>query len=145
MGWLTGAQFLAGAGIFLFETASRQLLVPTLPPIQWLPKVLIQEVKRWGREADISPLVSRLRMCGALLLLSHMSSRRGAYLSTGTTLPITYVLCSKIIFCVVASRWGSAWIRCDIDTSRPIYGRSTVSSSVTRHRHELIFKMSYRT
>jgi hypothetical protein len=42
-------------GILLFVTASRPVLGPIQPPIQWVPWALSQEVKRPGREADRSP------------------------------------------------------------------------------------------
>jgi hypothetical protein len=45
-------------GIFLFTTASRTALVPTQPPIQWVPGALFLGVKRLGREADHSPASS---------------------------------------------------------------------------------------
>jgi hypothetical protein len=48
-------RFPAGAGIFLFTTASRTALGPTQPPIQWVLATLSLEVKRPGREADHSP------------------------------------------------------------------------------------------
>jgi hypothetical protein len=44
-----------GLGIFYFTTASRPALVPTQPPIQWVPGALSLEVKRPMREADHSP------------------------------------------------------------------------------------------
>jgi hypothetical protein len=44
-----------GLGIFLFTTASRTVLGPTQPPIQWVPESLSLGVKRPGREADYSP------------------------------------------------------------------------------------------
>jgi hypothetical protein len=44
-----------GLGIFLFTTASRKVLRPTQPPIQWAPGVLSLGVKRPGREANHSP------------------------------------------------------------------------------------------
>jgi hypothetical protein len=50
-----GVWFLAGARIFLFATASRQALVPTQPPIQWVPAANTPGIKRPGREADHSP------------------------------------------------------------------------------------------
>jgi hypothetical protein len=40
--------------MFLFTTASRPALWPILPPIQWIAGALSLEVKRPGREADIS-------------------------------------------------------------------------------------------
>jgi hypothetical protein len=55
MGYGSGVRVPAGAGIFLFITASRQALGPTQPPIQWIPGVLSLGVKRPGHEADHSP------------------------------------------------------------------------------------------
>jgi hypothetical protein len=45
-------RFPAGAWNFLFDTASRNALGPTQPPIQWIPGALSLGVKRPGREAD---------------------------------------------------------------------------------------------
>jgi hypothetical protein len=44
--------------IFLFSTASRPVLGPTQPPIQWVPGAVPPGVKRQGREADRSPPTS---------------------------------------------------------------------------------------
>jgi hypothetical protein len=44
----------AGLGIFLFTTASRPVLGPTQPPIQWVPGALSLGIKWPGREADHS-------------------------------------------------------------------------------------------
>jgi hypothetical protein len=53
-------------GIFLFTTASRMVLGPIQPPIQWVPEALSLGVKWPECEADHSPLsVLRSRMCGA--------------------------------------------------------------------------------
>jgi hypothetical protein len=43
-----------GLGTFLFTTASRTVLGPTQPPIQWAAGALPLGVKRLGREADHS-------------------------------------------------------------------------------------------
>jgi hypothetical protein len=48
-------QFLVGLGIILFITVSRTALVPTWPPIQWVPGALSLRVKWLGCEADQSP------------------------------------------------------------------------------------------
>jgi hypothetical protein len=45
-------------GILLFDTASRQAMEPTQPPIQRVPGVLSLGVKRPGRETDHSPTSS---------------------------------------------------------------------------------------
>jgi len=47
-----GFDFRKGLGIFLFTTASRLVLRPVQPPIQWVPGALSLEVKCPGREAD---------------------------------------------------------------------------------------------
>jgi hypothetical protein len=44
-----------GLGIFLITTTSRTVMVPTQPPIQWVPGAVSLGVKRPGREADRSP------------------------------------------------------------------------------------------
>jgi hypothetical protein len=44
-----------GLGIFLFTTASRTVLGPTQPPVQWVPGALSLGVMRPGLEADHSP------------------------------------------------------------------------------------------
>jgi hypothetical protein len=44
-----------GLGILLFTTASRPVLGPTQPLIQWVRGALSLEVKLLGREADYSP------------------------------------------------------------------------------------------
>jgi hypothetical protein len=79
-----------GLGIFLFTTASRTVLGPTQPLIQWVPGALSLGVKRQGREADHSlPSSAEVKECVELYLHSpSMSSWRGAELkkSTGTTL-----------------------------------------------------------
>jgi hypothetical protein len=53
-GW-SGVRVPAGAGNFLFTTASRPTLGPTQSPIQWVPGDLSLGVKPSGREADHSP------------------------------------------------------------------------------------------
>jgi hypothetical protein len=57
-GWtigILGFNSRRGLGIFLFTTASRTILGPTQPPIQWLPGALSLGVNRPVREADHSP------------------------------------------------------------------------------------------
>jgi hypothetical protein len=51
----SGVRVPAGAGNFLFITASRSALGPTQSPNQWVPVALSLGVKRPGREADHSP------------------------------------------------------------------------------------------
>jgi hypothetical protein len=61
MGWTIGVLGFDswwGLGIFLFTTASRTALEPTLPPIQWVPGALSLGVKRPGCEADHSHISS---------------------------------------------------------------------------------------
>jgi hypothetical protein len=67
-------------GIFLFDTVSRPALVPTQPPIQWVPGALSLVVKRQRREAYQSPPRSKnawsytstpsIRLQGVVLKLS---------------------------------------------------------------------------
>jgi hypothetical protein len=87
-GWTIGVlgfDSRRGLGIFLFTTASRTALGPTQPPVQW--------VKRLGCEADLSPPSSaEVKACVELYLYSpNMPFWRGAYVSTGTTLPFSYL------------------------------------------------------
>jgi hypothetical protein len=60
MGWMTGVQYPAVAmmRLFLFATASRQVLESTQPRIQWTTWAITPGVKRPGSEADCSPPAS---------------------------------------------------------------------------------------
>jgi hypothetical protein len=49
-----GFESRQGLGIFLFATASSPAMVPTQPPIQWVPGTLSLGVKQLGREANHS-------------------------------------------------------------------------------------------
>jgi hypothetical protein len=82
-----------GLEIFLFATVSRPALGPTQPSIQWVPGALSLGVKRLGREADhSSPSNAEVKKAWIYTLHSpKMSSWRGAYLSTRTTLPSPYL------------------------------------------------------
>jgi hypothetical protein len=53
--WGSRVRFPERAGNFLLTTASRTVLRPTQPPIQWAPGALASGVKRPGREANHSP------------------------------------------------------------------------------------------
>jgi hypothetical protein len=64
-------RFPAGAGNFLFTTASRTALGPTHPPIQWIIGALSLGVKRPMRETDHSPPSSaEVKECMELYLHS---------------------------------------------------------------------------
>jgi hypothetical protein len=69
-----------GLGIFLFTTASRMVLGPTQPPVQWVPGALSLRTKRPRRGADHSPPSScpGERMRGAIPPLANTSLWRGA-------------------------------------------------------------------
>jgi hypothetical protein len=57
-GWTIGVlgfDSRRGLGIYLFTTASRTVLGPTQPPIQWVRGALSLGVKRLGPETDHSP------------------------------------------------------------------------------------------
>jgi hypothetical protein len=59
----------------------------THPPIKWVPEARFLGVKRSRREADHSPPSSvEVKNGGAIPPLPHMSSWRGAELSTGENL-----------------------------------------------------------
>jgi hypothetical protein len=74
-----------GLGIFLFTTVSRTVLEPTQPPIQYKPGALSPGVKRLVSEADhLSQSSAEVKNTWSYT--PKTSSRRGAYLSTGTTL-----------------------------------------------------------
>jgi hypothetical protein len=84
-GWLS-----AQKGFFLFTIASRPVLGPTQPPIQWVPGV-----QRTGRESDHSP-PSSAEVKNALSYTSAPAIRlHGVVLSwkrsTRATLPFTAV------------------------------------------------------
>jgi hypothetical protein len=62
-----------GKEIFLYTTASRPALGPTLLSIQWVLGIIFPGVKRPGREADHSPPFSaEVKNVGALLPLPHV-------------------------------------------------------------------------
>jgi hypothetical protein len=64
---------------FLFSTSSRPALGPTQPPIEWVPGVLSQGVKRGGVKLTTHlQLVPRSRKCGSIHQLLHMPSWRSA-------------------------------------------------------------------
>jgi hypothetical protein len=77
------AQFCSRRGLrtFIFSTASRTILGPTQPPIQWVPGALSLGVKQQGREADHSPT-------------SNAQYAFASFKSTGITLPLPYPPCS---------------------------------------------------
>jgi hypothetical protein len=65
-----GFETRQGLGIFLFTTASRPVLGPTPPLIQWVAEVLSLEIKKPRREAYHSPPSSpESRMRGAIIPL----------------------------------------------------------------------------
>jgi hypothetical protein len=69
-------------------TASRTVLGPTQPPIQWVLGALSLGAKRPGREADRSPASSaEVKNAWSYTSTPNTSSWRGAWLSTGTNLP----------------------------------------------------------
>jgi hypothetical protein len=78
IGWATGWTIgvlgfdsWRGLGIFLFITASRTVLGPTQPPIQWVPGALSLGLKRLVREADHSSSSSaEVKECVELCLHS---------------------------------------------------------------------------
>jgi len=95
MGWTIGVlgfDSWQGLGIFPFTTASRMVLGPTQPPIQWVWGALSLGLKRPGREAGHSPASSAevKKMSEAIPPLPNTPSQRGAQVKkkkgTGTNL-----------------------------------------------------------
>jgi hypothetical protein len=91
MGWtirVPGFDSRRGLGIFLFTTASRTALELTQLSIQWVPGAPSAGVMRPGHKADHSPPSSaEVKECVELYFhFPNTSSRRGTWLSTGTTL-----------------------------------------------------------
>jgi hypothetical protein len=78
-------RLLRGLGIFLFTTASRPVLGPTQPPIQWVTGALSLRVKLQGHEADHSPPASaEVKECVKLYFHSRNTpSWRGDQLKKG--------------------------------------------------------------
>jgi hypothetical protein len=81
-GWTTGVlgfDAWRGLGIFLFTTASRTVLEPNQPPIQWVPGLFA-----WGQSGRAVKLTAQLhlvprsRMREAIPPLPNTSSWRGA-------------------------------------------------------------------
>jgi hypothetical protein len=98
MGWMIrvlGFDSQWGLGIFLFTIASRTVLGPTHPPIQWVSRAPSLGVKRPGREADHSPPSSaEVKECMDLYLyIPNMASWHGAQLKKITE---GYGKCIKI-------------------------------------------------
>jgi hypothetical protein len=80
---------------FLFGTTSRLALRPTQPPNQWVSGAMSLEVKRPGREDDLSPPRSTevKNACTYTSPPTHMSSWRRAWFSRRTILLyITYFI-----------------------------------------------------
>jgi hypothetical protein len=91
--------------IFLFTTASKMALGPTLPPIQWVPGALSLGIKRPGREADHSPQSStEVKEWVELHLHSpNTPSWRGAQLKHRDNFTFTFCLCRNLI--ILESLW----------------------------------------
>jgi hypothetical protein len=64
-----------GQEIFLYSTASRQVLGSTQPPTQWVPGLFPWGIKRPGSEADYSPpTIDEVKNGGAVPPLPHRST-----------------------------------------------------------------------
>jgi hypothetical protein len=75
-GWPRNRGLIPGKGkIFLPSTASRSVLGPTQPYIQWVPRALSPGVTRSGHEAHhSSPFSSEVKNGGAVPPLHYMSN-----------------------------------------------------------------------
>jgi hypothetical protein len=61
--------------IFIFFIEFRLALVPTQPPVQWVPGILSLGIKWLGCEADHSPpSTAKIKNGGVIPLLPHTSS-----------------------------------------------------------------------
>jgi hypothetical protein len=82
MGWKTeelGFDSRWRYEIFLFSITSRQTLGPTHPPIEWITGDVSPGAKWQKREPHNSlSFSSKVKNCGAIPLLAHTSSWRGA-------------------------------------------------------------------
>jgi hypothetical protein len=87
-------RFLAGAGNFSLHHRVQNGSGSHPAPIQWVLGALSLGVKQPGREADHShPSSAEVKEWVELYIHSpNTPSWRGAYLSTGTTLPLTFTL-----------------------------------------------------
>jgi hypothetical protein len=81
-----------GLGIFLFTTASRQVVGPTQPPIQWLPGAPSLGVKRPGLEVNHSvPSSAEVKECVELYLdFPNTPSWRGSQLKHRENFTFTF-------------------------------------------------------
>jgi hypothetical protein len=83
---------------FLCYTAFRQALVPTQPPIQWVPEALSPAVKRLGREAEhLPPASDEVNNGGAIPPFPHASS----WLSVNSAQEQFYVFtggCKEVVY-----------------------------------------------
>jgi hypothetical protein len=85
-------------------------------------------VKRPGHEADHSPSSSAgVRIGGAIPLLLHTPSWRGAYLSTGTNLRLE-TLCTPVGLYVPTYKFQSLIKSCMADPIMNMKGRDAVYS-----------------
>jgi hypothetical protein len=114
-----------GQEVCIFSTASRPVLRPTQPAIQWVPGALSPGVKRPGREADHSlPSSAVSRKGGAKPPLPHMSSWRVRKISLFILLPgtkraracsfdgeTTHVDCSGACKCRQSCTMDAHWLQ----------------------------------
>jgi hypothetical protein len=82
---------------FILFTSYRPVLEPTQPPIQCVSGLFIRSCSGRGVNPTTQlHLVSRFKISGDIPPLSHMSSWRGAELSTGTILLYFYLYCDVL-------------------------------------------------
>jgi hypothetical protein len=89
---MIGVRVPQGLGIFLFTTAYRPALVPTLPPIQWVRGALPLGVMWLGCEADhLPPSSAEVKECVELNLHSpNKPTWRGALLKHRDNFAFTF-------------------------------------------------------
>jgi hypothetical protein len=97
--WKTGVRFQAEA-IFPISAASRPVLRPIQPPIQWVPGVLSLGVKQQQREADnLPPSSAQFKNGGAIPPLPkswrsvQIITHRGKFTQFHCCLPVQSSVC----------------------------------------------------
>jgi hypothetical protein len=98
MGWMTGSTPGWGRDLYLFANTSRLAVRTTQPPIQYVLWALSLDVKCLGHEGDHAApknVQSYISTSPYIFMVRHLvkyriSSWRGAWLHTETTIPLHY-------------------------------------------------------
>jgi hypothetical protein len=106
MAWKTGVRLQERTWMFLFNTASRPIVAPTLSPMQWMLGTPSAWVKRLKHEADYSP-PSSTKSNKALCFTSITQHAFISWcLNTGKALPVSLMGVSSLrIFAELVCSW----------------------------------------